>query len=426
MNEKEFFEQRTCSLMPDGVQTLSKMPSKHVQGVYPVFIKKAEGPHVWDANGNKYIDYPLGLGPIILGHNHVAVKNAVGHQLDEGVLFSLPSRKETQLAEKICNIIPCAEMVRFLKTGSEAVSAAIKIARAVTGREAIAFCGYSGWHDTYSITTPKKAGVPRSYSGLSGQFKYNDLDSLKNLFSYCGQITKPIAAVVMEPYILEEPKEDYLKMLVDFVHREGALVVFDEIVTGFRTPGFSAQKYFGVTPDLSCFSKAMANGLPISCVCGRREYMKVLQKDCFVSSTFGGELLSIAAALATIETLEQENGPKHIWQMGQRLKDGFNRIAKEHKLDHEASCLGLPPRTYFKFQNEGQKGLFWQECLKRGVLYGYAQFISLAHKERELNQTIIAMSEAIKVVKKGWDEPEKFLEGKAPAETFRLVSQKRE
>lgn len=423
MKESEFWE-KTRAVVPDGVQTLSKMPSKHVQGVYPIYLDKAEGAYVWDKQGKKYIDYPLGLGPIILGHNHSAVTNAITHQLDQATLLSLPHRLETQLAEKMCQLIPCAEMVRFLKTGSEAVSAAIKIARAYTGREGIVFCGYGGWHDTYSATTPKKAGIPKVYSSLAAQAKYNDLESFKRLFSLTGAVQKEIAAVVIEPYVLEEPQDDFLKNLVEFAHRQGALIVFDEIVTGFRTLEFSAQKYFKITPDLACFSKAMANGLPISCVCGKREIMKVLERDCFVSSTFGGELLSIAAALATIETLEVENGQEHIWKIGQRLKNSFNKLAKENKIDFGAKCEGYPCRTYFRFENEAQKSLFWQECLKQGILFGYAQFISLSHKKAELDKTIDAMGKAMRIVAKYWDEPTLVLEGPAAQETFRLISTK--
>lgn len=420
MNEKdgrsltsEYFYNNTCKVIPDGVQTLSKMPSKHVEGVYPIYLERGDGAYVWDTAGNRYIDYPCGLGSVLLGYNYPAVNEAIKKQLAKGTIFSLPHRLETKLAEKIVELIPCAEMVRFLKTGSEATSAAVRIARAYTGNYKILCCGYHGWHDWYNFTTPKNKGVEFQHVL---QFGYNDIPTLEERFA-----NYETAAVIMEPYVYDAPKDNFLQKVRDLCTKHGALLIFDEVVTGFRTKGFSAQKMFNITPDLACFGKAMANGLPISFVCGKKEIMEELRGDCFVSSTFGGELLSIAAALATIEVLERENVIERVWEMGTRLCIDFNTLA-EHRAQVDAKCIGYPPRTFFKFPTESHKSLFWQECLKRGILFGYAQFINYSHSREILGKTFCAIDSALQCVAERWDNPAEALEGKPAKETMRLVS----
>lgn len=412
---------QTCEIIPDGVQTLSKMPEKHVSGIYPKYITKGDGAYVWGDNDKKYIDFPCGLGAILLGYNNPIVNRAIIDQLNKGVLFSLPNYLETELAEKIVDIVPSAEMVRFLKTGSEATSAAVRIARAYTGKEGIICCGYHGWHDWYSFTTSKKKGVPEQ---PVVQCKYNDIDAMIEAFDYQNKDTVGIAAVIMEPYILEEPKQEYLRKVRKLCNRHNTILIFDEVVTGFRTLGWTAQKYFDVMPDLTCLGKAMANGLPISCVCGKKELMKELQGDCFVSSTFGGELLSIAAALATIKIIEEQDVIKQIWNMGSRLKESFKQLVSVMNLTDGVSILGYPPRTFFKFETEALKSLFWQECLKKGVLFGYAQFISWSHGLGEIDHTVMAMRHALGMVRKYWEHPMDALEGAVAQETFRLVCEK--
>lgn len=415
VQEKEDY-QRACQVIPKGVQTESKRPDRHIQGVYPIFLEKGKGAYVWDAAGNKYLDYPCALGSTLLGYSHPVVNQALHRQIESGFLFSLPHRLETILAEKLCELVPCCESVRFLKTGSEAVSAAIKIARAVTGNDGIVFCGYHGWHDTYNVTTSKKKGVPKYFARFSGQFKYNDLEDLTEFFSLAKSVEYPIAAVVMEPYVFEAPQEGFLEGVRDLAHSNGALLVFDEIVTGFRTKGWSAQKYFDMNPDLTCLGKAMGNGVPISAVCGKKELQ--LEGDCFVSSTFGGDLLGIAASLATIKVLEQTNGVEKIWESGERLQKDFNALAEENGLAAHVKCIGFPSRTSFQFKTEAQRSLFWQNCIKSGVLFGYSQFTSCAHGEGELEYTQEVMAKAMKKVKEFFDEPERALEGPVAKPTF--------
>jgi glutamate-1-semialdehyde aminotransferase len=409
---------KTCNVIANGVQTLSKMPSKYVEGVYPIYLEWGKGCYIGDYK-SRFIDYPLGLGAILLGHAYPSVVEKVTNRVNEGNLFICPSRLETELAEKIKQLIPCAEMSRFLKTGSEADSAAIKIARSFTKREHIAVCGYHGWHDWFTVSTPKNKGIPKCYANLVHKFEFNNLQSLKDITDKYN-----LAAVIMEPCIFEEPKDNFLEEVKKVTHKNGALLIFDEVVTGFRTLGYSAQKYFNVIPDLATFGKAMANGLPISFVCGKKKYMKELEGDCFVSSTFGGDLLGIVGALETIKVLEDEHAIEDIWYHGQYLKDGYNEIAKS--LDLETECKGYPCRTFFDFPSGVHKSLFWQECLQRGVFFGWANFISFSHREREILYTLDVIKEALKVCKVNWKNPIKALKGKPAAEVWRLLATKKD
>ena len=395
------------------------MPNKFVEGVYPIFIEWGKGAYIGDED-SRFIDYPLGLGAILLGHAYPSVVEAVKKRLDRGNLFICPSYLETVFARKLKKLIPCAEMMRFLKTGSEATSAAVKIARAYTKRDRIAYCGYHGWHDWFTVSTQKNKGIPWQYKDLIDKFEYNDIESLKKLFEF--NFTS-YAAVIMEPCIFDAPRNGFLRKVVELAHEYDTLVIFDEVVTGLRFPGFSAQKFYKVTPDLATFGKAMGNGLPVSVVCGKREYMKELEGDCFVSSTFGGDLAGIVAALETIKVLENEPVIDNIWYYGNYLKDGYNEISKS--LDLNTKCKGYPNRTFFDFPSGTHKSLFWQECIKRGVFFGWANFISYSHKEREISYTLKVIKDALKVCKENWENPKKALGGNPATEVFRLIADKR-
>ena len=415
--------EETLKVIPDGVQTLSKMPEKHVNRVYPKYIDRAKGAYVW-AEDKKYVDYPLGLGPIVLGHAHEVVNRAITDQLKDGIVYSLPAKKETQLANMICDLIPSAEKVRFVKTGSEACSAAIKIARAYTKREKVLCCGYHGWHNWFSVVNDKKDGIPTILEDLISKFKYNDIEDFKSKVGE--KHNSDIAAVIMEPYVLEAPEDSFLHEIRRMCTERGIVLIFDEVVTAFRTKKFSAQAYYDVKPDLTTIGKAMGNGMPIGCVCGKAEIMDVIMGDCFVSSTFGGELASISAAIATIEYMQSHNVIDQIWKMGDRLKESFKTITDSMGITDEVYLRGLAPRTYFVFPTVEHKALFWQECLYRGVLLGYAQFISYAHDLNVIDETVRAMRGAMKMVRKYWDNPRQALKGDPPEETFRLPEMKNE
>ena len=266
----------------------------------PVFLAKGKGCRVWDVDGNEYIDYIQGLLPNILGYAHEEVNAAVAEQLGQGHSFSLPHPLEVELAERLTRLIPCAEKVRFGKNGSDATSGAVRAARALTGRERIACCGYHGWQDWYIGSTTRNAGVPEAVRALTHPFVYNDLGSLQKLLQ---EHKGEFAAVIMEPVNFWPPAAGFLEGVRELAHEHGALLIFDEICSGFHFGLGGAQKKFGVTPDLACFGKAMGNGFPISCVVGRADVMKVFE-DIFFSFTFGGEVASMAAAMKVLDVLE--------------------------------------------------------------------------------------------------------------------------
>jgi len=383
-------KKRAERLIPGCSQTFSKAPFQFVQGVAPVFLEKGRGSKVWDIDGNEYIDYAMALAPVILGHNYPSVTNKVKSILNKGTTFTLPHRLESELAQLLCDIIPCAEMVRFGKNGSDATAGAVRVARAYTGKDKIACCGYHGWQDWYIATTTRNEGIPKAVRDLTLTFEYNNIDSLKRLFE---ENKNQIACVIMEPTGITKPKDNFLQKVKDLAHKNGAVLIFDEIVTGFRLSLGGAQEYFNVIPDLACFGKAMANGFPISAVVGNRKIMKLFE-DVFYSFTFGGEIVSIAASIATINEIKKRYVISHLWERGRKIKDGYNYIAKAHGLERYTECIGFNPRTIITLKDsKGNddlvlKSLFQQECIKRGILFAGSHNICFSHSNRDVDYTL--------------------------------------
>lgn len=400
LKKSEAWHARSEKVIPLATQTFSKASDQYVRGVAPLFLKRGKGAHVWDVDENEYIDYVMALCPLILGYADEAVDEAVRQQMRDGVSFSLAHPLEVELSERLVDLIPCAEMVRFGKNGSDATSGAIRAARAFTGRERIACSGYHGWQDWYVGTTTRNLGVPESTRKLTHPFQYNQIETLERLFaSHPGEI----AAVILEPMGLELPRNGFLEKVKDLTHRNGALLIFDEIVTGFRFSLGGAQEYFGVTPDLACFGKALANGYPLSAVVGRREVMEIFE-EIFFSFTFGGETLSLAAALETLNQLEKRKAIPHIWEQGQMLLDGVNVMARELGLADKLQAVGLPCRSAIQFLAPSEeetriwKSLFQQEALRRGILFAGGHNPSFAHREKEIETTLFAYRDAMRIL----------------------------
>jgi len=412
---------RACEVIPAGTQTLSKGPDQFVRGVYPIYLKRGKGCHVWDVDGNRYIDYPMALGPIVLGYNYPSVDAAIRKQLKDGITFTLMHPLEVELAELLTEIIPCAQMVRFGKNGVDATSAAVRVARAHTQREKIAFCGYHGYQDWFAITTSRNNGIPRVLKDYIFEFTYNDIGSLERVLT---EHPGEIACVIMEQPG-EEPRDNFLQRVIDATHKHGALYILDEIATGFRYALGGVQEYYKIVPDLACYGKAMGNGMPISCVVGKKEYMKRFE-EVFFSTTFGGETLSLAASCATLREMRTKDVASHLWKMGLKWKNGFNCLARS--IGVNAQVGGAGPRTHFIFKdNEGRdsmalKSLFMQETVKRGILFGGPIFMTYSHTDREIDMTLTASERALKIAKKALDEGDidKYMEGEKITEVFRV------
>ena len=393
----QIFE-RGRGLIPAYTQTLAKGPQQHVRGVAPKYLQRGKGARVWDVDGNEYIDLTMAVGPLVLGYGHPAVDEAVRAQLEEGVVFSLMHPLEVEVAELIREVVPCAEMVRYSKSGADVCSAAIRVARAATGRDKVLCCGYHGWHDWYIAVTDRSAGIPAVARELTYTFDYNDLDGL------AASIDDQTACVILEPTTFVAPAPGYLQAVKDLCERHGALLIFDEMWTGFRMAVGGAQEYFGVTPHLATFSKAIANGMPLAALTGKAEYMKVLDKEVFFFTTFGGEALSLAAARATIGALRTHDVPGAIARSGARLREGYNALAAELGMPY-TGCVGFDCRTMVTFQphHEQQplhmKTLLQQEMLRHGVLWGGFHNMSFSHTEADVSHVLEAYQQALPVLR---------------------------
>ena len=387
---------RARGLIPASTQTLSKGPTQWLQGVAPAYVERAQGAHVWDVDGNRYIDFPMALGPVILGHAHPAVTTAVERQLRDGITFTLPHPIEIEVAERIVERVPGAERVRFGKTGSDVNSAAIRLARASTGREHVLVCGYHGWHDWYIVSTSRGIGVPAAERELIGEFAFNDLASLDEALE---RRAGKVAAVILEPAGATEPEQGFLEGVVERTRAAGALLVFDEIITGFRLAPGGAQERYGVTPDLATYGKALGNGMPISAIAGRAEVMDLLE-DVFFSGTHGGEALSLAAARAVLDVLDA-SAYEALFAKGERLRAGVQQGIDAAGVGDWVTITGAAPRTVVSVrepEHDGEgllaKSLIQQELVKRGVLFNGSNFICLAHSDEDLDQAIDAYAAA--------------------------------
>ena len=415
---------RSQKVIPGCSQTFSKSCLQYVQGVSPIFLQRGKGCRVWDVDGNEFIDYIQGLLPNILGYAHDEVNAAAAAQLAQGHSFSLPHPLEVQLAERLTRLIPCAEMVRFGKNGSDATTGAVRAARAFTGRDRIACCGYHGWQDWYIGSTTRNKGVPGAVCALTHTFPYNNPAALEKLLN---EHPGEFAAVIMEPVNYVEPAPDYLQGVKDLARRHGALLIFDEICTGFHLGLGGAQKRLGVTPDLACFGKAMGNGFPIAAIVGRADVMKTFE-DIFCSFTFGGETASMAAAMKVLDILEQTDALARMAANGRRLQDGFNALAKLAGLFPRFQCIGYPVWSLLKFRDaEGkdsllERSLFQQEVVKRGILQLVTHNMTAAHDDASTERTLEIYAAVLKTLA-GWladREPARFLEGPMIQPVFRV------
>ncbi len=410
------------NLIPATTQTLAKGPQQNVKGIEPKYLEKGKGSHVWDVDGNEYIDFNMGIGPLSLGYAYPKIDMAIKKQLENGITFSLMHPLEIEVAKLINNVVPNAESVRYSKTGADVTTAAIRVARAYTGREKILCCGYHGWHDWYISVTDKNNGIPNAINDLTFTINYNDIQSVKD------SIDSDIAAIILEPFVFEPPKDNFLHELRKLCDDNGILLIFDEMWTGFRIALGGAQEYFGVKADMATFSKAVANGMPLSILTGRKDVMKVLDEDVFFYTTFGGEALSLAAAKATIEELRDKNVPTYLAAQGKKLKDGYNQIANDLGMDF-TKCIGYECRSLITFDAKAGnpleiKALVQQEMIKRGILWGGFHNMCFSHTDADVEYTLKVYRKVLPILKKAVDENSimKYLDGEPVAPVFRKVS----
>jgi len=392
-------EERARRVIPCVTQTASKRPGAYAPGHFPTYIARGQGAHVWDVDGNEYIDCLMALGPVILGYCYPDVDRAIVEQLAKGIIFSRPTALEVEVAELLVEMVPSAEAVRFLKGGAEANSAALRMARAYTGREAVLICGYRGWHDQWAVLR-NSPGIPRALSSLTLGFSFNDLASLQHaLEAHPGQV----AGVMIDPVARDAPEPRFLEGTLELAHRHGALLIFDEIVTGFRLARGGAQEHYGVQPDMAVFAKAIANGMPLAAVTGPRD---VIAAGNAISLTYGDEALSLAAAKAALTVQLEQDVAGHIWRVGQALVEGL-QVA----IDATGAPFALgavPPMPSFvetgTFQgeplSEADRRRAWvyllAELARRGVISRRNTTLlpSYSHTDEDVDHVVKAFGEA--------------------------------
>ena len=404
-NSLTLFEE-ACTLIPGGVLGARK-PTDFIAGEYPIFLESGKGCRLYDVDGNEFIDFLCGYGPIILGYREKEVDEAVYKQIKEkGFCFSLTQKYQNALAKKISELVPSAEMSIFLKTGSDATTASIRIARAYTNRIKVMRCGYHGWHDW---CVEMKGGIPSKFYEDVFEFEYNNLKQLEDLLAAHGDET---AAIIMTPFghpnhqNMQIPKPGFLEGVRNLSDRYGAVLIYDEIRTGFRLSLGGAQALYGVYPDISVLGKAMANGYPISVVTGKKDIMMAAAEKLFISSTFFPNSEAFIAALKTIEILERDNVLAEIWKKGEGFMEKIQEIIENH--DVGAELTGIAPMFYITFKKDesgsykGKRKDFYTQMIRKGFFFTpyHHAYICYRHTQEDLNLTLTAIDESLEFVKK--------------------------
>ena len=410
-------------LIPGGSHTYAKGDDQFPAAA-PGFIARGKGCHVWDLDGNEFIEYGMGLRAVTLGHAFEPVVEAAYQQMRLGINFSRPAKIEVDLAEALLDVVDGADMVKFAKNGSDVTTAAVKLARAYTGRELVAICGdqpFFSIDDWFIGSTEMNAGVPQAISEMTLKFRYNDLDSLRELFD---QHPGKIACVVMEAEAVAPPAAGYLNQVKQLCEERGAVLIFDELITGFRWHLGGAQKFHGVIPHLSTFGKAMGNGFAISALAGNREIMRLggLDHDrarvFLLSTTHGAETHALAASLATIEIYRKQSVIEILWKQGERLRRLVNQSIAQNRLERFFELLGRPCNLVFatldqdRNRSQAFRTLFMQELIRRGVI-APSFVVSFSHNDADIDRTAEAVYEAHVIYRKALDEGiEKYLDGR--------------
>lgn len=422
--------ERAHRLIPGGCQTYAKGDDQYPE-LAPGFIVRGKGCHVWDADGNEFIEYGMGLRAVTLGHAYESVNDAAYRQMQMGHNFVRPAPLEAECAEEFLSLISGAAMVKFGKNGSDATGGAVRLSRGYTGRDLVAYCGdhpFFSVEDWFIGTTPMSAGIPKAVSRLSVKFKYNDLASLQAVFD---EHPDQIACVILEPEKDVPPAAGYLEGLKSLCEKHGAVLVFDEMITGFRWHNGGGQAFHGVAPHLSSFGKAMGNGFSISALAGDREIMKLgglghdRERVFLLSLTHGAENPNLAAAIQVMRTYRSEPVVETLWRQGERLRAGVERSIEEFGLQGRFAVLGRPCCLVFATRDSAGKpsqafrALFMQELIRRGVL-APSFIVSYSHGDEDIDKTVRAVHESLEVYKNALENGvERYLVGRPVKPVFR-------
>lgn len=421
--ESRRLQARSQAVIPGGSHTYSKGDDQFPDPS-PAFIDRGKGCHVWDVDGNEFIEYGMGLRAVTLGHAFEPVVKAAYEQMQLGANFTRPAKIEVEAAEAFLQTIAGAEMVKFAKNGSDVTTAAVKLARAYTGRNLVAICGdqpFFSTDDWFIGSTEMNAGIPKAIVDMTLKFRYNDLANLRELFD---QHPGQIACVLMEAEAATPPDPGYLKAVKKLCEERGAVLVFDEMITGFRWHLGGAQKFHGVVPHLSTFGKAMGNGFAISALAGKREIMRLgglnhdRERVFLLSTTHGAETHALAAWLAISRVYREQHVVEYLWQQGERLRGLINQSIAENRLQDYFELLGQPCNLIFatydqeRSRSQAFRTLFLQELIRQGVI-APSFVVSFAHGDQDVDRTAEVVFEAHAVYRKALDEGvEKYLVGR--------------
>ena len=423
--------ERFHAVIPGGSHTYAKGDDQYPEHMAP-YIVRGEGCRIWDVDGNEYIEYAPGMRAVTLGHAFPPVVEAAARALKDGSNFSRPSPIELECAEQLLAMVPAAEMVKFGKNGSDVTTAAVKLARAYTGRDLVAICGdqpFLSVDDWFIGTTPMAAGIPRAIRDLTVAFGYNDMDSVRAVFErHPGRI----ACVILEPEKQEPPEDAFLHRLREYCHEQGALFVLDEMITGFRWHNGGAQAFHEVEPDLSTFGKAMANGFSVAALAGKREVMRLggldhhdRERVFLLSLTHGAETHALAAALETLRVYEREPVVETLWKQGERLRVGLEEVVDDLGLEGHFGVFGRPCCLVYGTRDaEGHpsqpfRTLFLQEIIRRGLIAS-SLVVSYSHGDEEIDRTVEIIREALVVYRRALEDGvDRYLESRSVQPVFR-------
>lgn len=429
--------ERAKQLIAGRTHLFGRRAEMHAYGASPIYSPRQSQGHFWDVDGHEYLDFNLGAGAVLLGHAYPSVVRAVQDQAAQGTGLSINHPLEIETAELLAEIVPCAEMVRFCKGGGEANMVAIRIARAASGRDKVVFCGYHGWHDWYlaaglgSEATLDKhllsgiepRGVPKELAGTTLPFEFNNLDSLRQVLqAHRGDV----ACVIMEAARTYLPQPGFLQGVRDLTRQHGTVLIFDEVVTGFRTARGGAQEYYGVVPDMATFAKCISNGFALGAVAGKREVMEAAL-DSFISSVYWAEATGLAAGRATLREYLSQDVCGAVWRFGHAFVEGCRKLIEQYGLP--LKMIGLPSYPALAFEKiepsqvDPLVTLYMQETAKRGLFGGPGHFFCLQHTEADLQRGLNAIGEALAVIRKALDEGDisKFLECPVRQSGFRRL-----